>query len=94
VGYLSGELYLNKAIQFGKLENIFTNSKLVAPAPSDFHPEVDLSDFLKDNEITFYHSYVGILQWAIELGHIDFAYAGLTIDNLWQHPVRDIWLHW
>jgi hypothetical protein len=82
--YLSTELYLNKAISvieehFGKLVNCFTNIKLWTPALCDFHPEIDTSALLKDDEITLYQNYVGILRCAIELGRIDVANAGPTM---------------
>jgi hypothetical protein len=47
---------------------LFGKSQFDTPAPMKFHPEVDTSDFLDDNRTTLYHSYIGILRWAIKLG--------------------------
>jgi hypothetical protein len=43
-------------------------------APAGYHPELDDAPFLNDDSVTFYQSYIGILQWALELGRIDIAY--------------------
>jgi hypothetical protein len=70
--YIS-EAYLEKALlaiesRFGKLDTLFGKSQLDAPAPTNFHPEEDTSDFLDDDGTTLYQSYIGILRWVIELG--------------------------
>jgi hypothetical protein len=44
------------------------------PAPTDFHPELDTSDFVDGDTVSLYQSYIGILRWAVELGRIDLAY--------------------
>jgi len=61
--FISAEDYLEKALpnieeRFGKLESLFTRSKLGAPASTDYHPEIDTSNFL-DEEC---QSYVGIFK--------------------------------
>jgi hypothetical protein len=43
---------------------------------------------MKDDEITLYQSYVGILQWAIELGCIDVAHAGSTMVKFMAAPCQ------
>jgi Reverse transcriptase (RNA-dependent DNA polymerase) len=63
--FISAEAYLNKALDtieehFGKLDTLF-KCKLNTPAPTNFHPEVDDSDFLDDVGTTLYQSYIGIL---------------------------------
>jgi hypothetical protein len=49
------------------------------PAPPDFHPEIDISDFLNGEEIDLYQSYIGILRWAVELGRIDLTHFTSTM---------------
>jgi hypothetical protein len=76
---ISAEAYLEKAIAlvekiFGKLDTLFRRSRLDTPAPTDFHPELDDTPFLDADSITLYQSYIGILQWGVELGRIDIAH--------------------
>jgi hypothetical protein len=82
--FISAEAYLEKAIatieeRFGKLDTLFPKSKLATPAPTDFHPELDTTDFLDDEDVTLYQSYIGIIRWAIELGRIDLSHFGATM---------------
>ena len=78
--YMSAELYLEKAIPVieerfgGKLPSMYRTSRYQTPAPSDFHPELDTSDFLDADGTSLYQSYIGILRWAVELGRIDVAH--------------------
>jgi hypothetical protein len=39
-------------------------AKLDVPAPSQFHPELDDTDFINENDTKLYQSYIGILRWA------------------------------
>ncbi len=77
--YISAEAYLEKALpnielRFGKLDKMFSKSRLDTPAPTDFHPEIDSSDFLDADMTALYQSYIGILRWTVELGSIDIAH--------------------
>jgi Reverse transcriptase (RNA-dependent DNA polymerase) len=81
--FISAEAYLSKALdtieeRFGKLESLFKYTPNT-PAPTNFHPEIDDSDFLDEDGTTLYQSYIGILRWAIELGRIDLAHFGSTM---------------
>jgi hypothetical protein len=49
--------------------------KVSAPLPKDYHPEVDTSMLLGDDDAQLYASYIGILQWAVELGRIDLTHS-------------------
>jgi hypothetical protein len=49
--YISTKAYLEKALaaieeRFGKLDSLFGKSQLDTPVPTNFHPEIDNSDFL------------------------------------------------
>jgi hypothetical protein len=46
--------------------NLFGKSALDTPAPTDFHPELDTSDFLDKDRIWLYQSYIGIFSWATD----------------------------
>lgn len=78
--YMSAELYLRKAIEeverkWGNLSKLFSRSSLDLPAPTHFHPEIDETPVLEDNDIQLYQSYIGILRWAVELGRIDLSHV-------------------
>jgi hypothetical protein len=38
---------------------MFAQSRMDTPAPTDFHPEIDINDFLNGEEIDLYQSYIG-----------------------------------
>ena len=61
---------------------------LDAPAPSHFHPKLDESNFLPEDEMQLYQSYIGILHWAIELGHIDLAHTDATLAKFMTAPCK------
>ena len=46
------------------------------PAPPKYHPEVDDTKLLDDDNIKLYQSYIVIIRWAIELGRVDLCMAG------------------
>ena len=74
---MSAREYLEKAIpiieeRFGTLRQ---NNKITTPLPKDYHPELDNSEFLNDEYIEVYQSYIGILRWGVELGRIDLCHA-------------------
>ena len=77
---ISAESYLEKAIptveeEFGNLFKAFDKKKVTIPVPEKYHPELDTTDFLDEYSHGLYHSYIGILRWAVELGRIDIAHA-------------------
>jgi hypothetical protein len=47
------------------------NKKYMSPLPPDYHPKLDTSPLLNKDGVSLYASYIGILQWAAELGCID-----------------------
>jgi len=63
---MSAEAYLKKALpeierKCGNIINMFKKSTLGTPAPSDFHPGMDQSDFLEEEDFWLYQCYIGIL---------------------------------
>jgi hypothetical protein len=73
---MSAEAYLKKAIPTIEVmwdEKLYR--KVSAPLPKDYHPEVDTSMLLGDDDAQLYASYIGILQWAVELGRIDLTHS-------------------
>ena len=90
--YMSAELYLEKAIPVieerfgGKLTSMFRTSRYSTPAPSDFHPELDTTDFMDADGTNLYQSYIGILRWAVELGRIDVAHFASVMSKFSALP--------
>jgi len=39
----------------------------------DYHPELDISPLLSDNDALLFASYIGILQWAVKLGWVNLT---------------------
>ena len=88
---MSAREYLEKSIpvieeRFGTLKQ---NNKVTTPLPKDYHPELDTSEFLNDEFIEIYQSYMGILRWAVELGRIDLAQAASLMARFQAAPRTD-----
>jgi hypothetical protein len=88
--YLSAKDYLTKAIpivegHYGTLNNV----KADTPLPPNYHPEDDNSAFLKDEEVALYQSFVGTLQWAVELGRIDLTFGVSLMSRFSGAPRED-----
>jgi hypothetical protein len=78
--YMSARLYLQQAIieverQFGNLLKIFKPSTLDVPIQPGSHLELDDTQFLEDDDVQLYQSYIGILRWAVELRQVDLAHV-------------------
>jgi hypothetical protein len=74
--YMSANDYLSKAIpavEEGCDDKLYKKHK--SPLPPDYHPKVDTSPLLDDYGTSLYASYIGILQWATDLGCIDLAHS-------------------
>lgn len=88
--FISAQDYLEKALAtieetYGKLEQLF-KTRMDTPAPTDFHPEIDSTEFLDDDTTTLYQSYIGILRWAVELGRIDLNHFASTMAKFSASP--------
>jgi len=88
---MSAREYLEKSIpvieeRFGPLRQ---NNKITTPLPKDYHPELDNSEFLNDEYVEVYQSYMGILRWAVELGRIDLAQAASLMARFQAAPRTD-----
>ena len=74
--YMSADDYLSKAIPtVEEACDEKLNKKFTSPLPPDYHPELDTSPFLNDDGVSLFASYIGILQWAGELGRVDLAHS-------------------
>lgn len=82
--YMSAGEYLKKALpeierKFGNIVNLFGKSLLDTPAPTDFHPELDQSALLDNDNTWLYQSYIGILRWATKLGRVELTHSAATM---------------
>ena len=50
---------------------IKVNHKPKIPMHANYYPELDTSNELEGDDITFYQEVIGVLRWAIELGRVD-----------------------
>ena len=85
----SAEAYLAKAIPV--VESKFPKINLKEfggnqPLPTGYHPEVDESPTLDEDDTHLYGSYIGILQWAVELGRIDIAHSTSLMARFRANP--------
>jgi hypothetical protein len=73
---MSAEQYLKLALETieTKLGEPLKHKKADTPISPSYHPEVDETPILDDEEANYYQSLIGILQWTVELGRIDVAY--------------------
>ena len=65
--YMSAELYLYHAIKeierkWGNISCISNRQNLDIPANQKYHPEIDTSNFLNNDDTQLYQSYIGILR--------------------------------
>jgi hypothetical protein len=73
---MSSTEYLKEAIRNIEAKGAKLTSKdVTTPTAAYFHPELDESKFLDDDEHTYYQSLIGVLQWLSELGRIDITFA-------------------
>jgi hypothetical protein len=57
-----------------KLSNCYQRPlKADNPFPVDYCPEMDISDPLNHECLSFYQHLIGVMGWMIELGHVDIA---------------------
>jgi hypothetical protein len=57
-----------------------------SPLKSNYHPEIDPSEFLGDDNIQKYQSLIGAMQWAISIGHFDIAVHVMTMSSFRASP--------
>ena len=84
---MSSTAYLKEAIRNieqkgGKL----TSKDVTTPTAAYFHPELDESEFLNDDDHTYYQSLIGVLQWLSELGRIDITFATSSMAKFSASP--------
>ena len=69
---MSSEQYIKEAIRNVELHLQKEKQSLPkVPLPSGYHPELDITPYLDDEQTNLYQSYVSILRWFVELGRLD-----------------------
>jgi hypothetical protein len=72
--YISADDYLSKALPTVEAEwEEKLQKRVSSPLPHEYHPELDVSPLLSEAHASLYASYIGILQWAIELARVDLT---------------------
>jgi len=79
--YMSAEEYLSRAILTVEAEwEEKLYKKASSPLPDDYHPEMDTTPLLSpDDSQPYYGSYIGILQWTVELVRINLTQSVLLM---------------
>lgn len=54
-----------------KKKNLKLQARAVTPMTSDYLPELDGSEELTPEDVTFFQELIGILRWAVEIGRVD-----------------------
>ena len=70
---MSAELYLKRAIKEVDLKRgnpfkMYKQHHLDVPVLPGYHPELDHTDFLLNEDRQIYQSYINIHRWAVKLG--------------------------
>ncbi len=60
--------------------------KASSPLIRDYHPALDISPLLSNDDALLFASYIGILQWAVELGWIDLTQSVSLMSQFWNAP--------
>ena len=60
--------------------------KAVTPMSSGYRPEIDASDELDTDDITFFQEIIGILRWMIELGRVDILFEVSLLSSYQASP--------
>jgi len=69
--YMSLEEYLARVILTVEAEWDEKLYKKASSLKGDYHPELNMSPLLSEDDAQLYGSYIGILQWAVKLAQID-----------------------
>jgi hypothetical protein len=74
-GYLGASLSYTQFQGTKKLAKVHQAlpPKCDTPFASNYRPELDETDELNKEDVTYYQELIGILRWAVELGRIDIA---------------------
>jgi hypothetical protein len=69
------EAVKNLELDLKKINKKLPSSRITTPLAFGYRPELDVSPLLDEEHTTFYQQLIGILRWAVELGHIELHYS-------------------
>ena len=61
-------------------------TRYLSPIKKEDHPEVNASEFLKDDDTQKYQSLDGAMQWAISIGQFDICTAVMMLSSFRAQP--------
>ena len=72
---LSSDSYVKAAIanveDWMKKRGQKLKTRVSAPFPSNYKPELDVTDLLNEEDASYFQQQIGVLRWMIELGRVD-----------------------
>jgi len=87
---MSSAKYVKEAIRLVDQELLKMNkclpNKVPTPLSSGYHPELDVSPLLGDEEANYYQQLIGVLRWAVELGRINIAFCTAIMSKYLVQP--------
>ena len=79
--------FIDKMLQaYEQMFGASPGTKPMSPLTEGDHPELDISDFLSDDDTQKYQSLIGSLQWLITLGRWDIQTAVMTMSSFRSKP--------
>jgi hypothetical protein len=86
---MNSQHYIKEAIRCLEMELQKSGKALIGkpkvPTQHGYRPELDTSPLLNDDQANYYASLIGVLRWAVELGHINIhIYMALLSSYLAQ----------
>ena len=79
INILSARTYIKNVCE--NIEKMFqiTLKNYHSPLEGGYHPELDESNYLSDEEISKYRMLVGSMSWAVTIGRFDVMFASITM---------------
>ena len=62
---------VNNVEQYLKVKGKKLLAKAPAPFQKNYCPEIDMTEELGEYDEAYYHSFIGVLRWIVELGRVD-----------------------
>jgi len=82
---MSSESYLRRIITDLE-QRSHLPPQAVAPLPSNYYPELDVSSLLNESDINFYQGLIGTLRWIVEIGRMDIAHGVSVLSSFLVQP--------
>jgi len=87
---MSSEQYVQETLRTFELElskaGKRLKGKVSTPLSNGYHPELDVSPLLDDEQANYYMNLIGILRWTMELGRIDIHVDEALLASFLMQP--------